>query len=136
MSYTRRAILLGGLTVAGGGLIGYREITTCGEIACFSFEYQGADDAPNMLDVQHTGGQETLTAGDVYFDEVVVDWESRETDTLAWSELDDEMEPDDTIDGDEIRLYLMTGTEIVEILWRQGDDEEVIEAWVYDDDVS
>ena len=71
----------------------------------------------------------------MYFNEVVVDWESRETDTLAWSELDDEMEPGDTIDDDEARLYLMTGTSIVTILWRQEDDEEVIGAWVYDDDV-
>lgn len=136
MSPKRRAILLGGAAAAGFGTIGYHEITTCDEIACFSFNYQGADDAPNRLDVQHAGGQKTLRAGDVYFSEVVIDWESRETDTLAWSELDDETEPDDTIDGDEIRLRLMTGTDIVEILWRQGDDEEVIEAWVYDDDVT
>jgi len=135
MSPKRRATLLGAAGAAGFGAIWYHELTECAEIACFSFEYQGADDAPNKLDVQHTGGQEELRAGDVYFSEVVVDWESRETDTLAWSELDDEMEQGDTIDGDEVRLYLMTGTDILEILWRQEDDEEVIGAWVYDDDV-
>lgn len=134
MSLKRRAILLGGASVAGFGAIGYQQLATCDEIACFAFEYHGADDAANRLDVQHTGGQESLQAGDVYFSEVVVDWESRETDTLAWSELDDDLEPSDTIDGDEIRLRIIT--EIVEILWHGGDDEQVIEAWVSDDDVS
>lgn len=134
MSPKPRAILLGGASVAGFGAIGYHQLTTCDEIACFEFEYHGADDAPNRLNVQHTGGQESLQACDVYFSEVVVDWESRETDTLAWSELDDDLESNDTIDGDEIRLRIIA--EIVEILWHQGDDEQVIEAWVYDDDVS
>jgi len=83
--------------------------------------------------VQHTGGQEHLRAGDVYFSEVVVDWESRETDTRAWSELDDDVDSEGANDANEIRLRLMTGTDLVEIQWRQGDDERVIEAWVYDD---
>ncbi|GAB7009266.1 hypothetical protein JCM31271_12090 [Halorubrum trueperi] len=122
--------------MAGFGAISYHQLTTCNEIACFSFEYQGADDAPNVLDIQHSGGQEQLPAGDVYVSEVVVDWESRETDTLTWAALADDMEPSDTIDGDEIRVRLMTGRDIVTILWRQDDDEQVIEAWVYDDDVS
>jgi hypothetical protein len=136
MPSRRRIVLLAGTVVTSAGYLTYREVTDCDQIACFSFEYQGADDAPNRLDVQHAGGQETLRAGDVYFSEVVVDWESRETDTLAWSELGDEMEASDTIDGDEIRLRLMTGTDIVKILWRQDGGERVIEAWVFDDDVS
>jgi hypothetical protein len=70
----------------------------------------------------------------VYFREVVVDWESRETDTIAWSELADEMEPSDTIDGDEIRLQLLWETNVVEILWRQDGEETLIGAWVDEDD--
>jgi len=70
----------------------------------------------------------------VYFREVVVDWESRETDTIAWSELDDEMEPSDTIDGDKIRLQLLWETNVVEILWRQEGKETLIGAWVDEDD--
>ncbi|ELZ38221.1 hypothetical protein C471_09675 [Halorubrum saccharovorum DSM 1137] len=70
----------------------------------------------------------------MYFRGVVVDWESRETDTIAWSELDDEMEPSDTIDGDEIRLQLLWETNVVEILWRQEGKETLIGAWVDEDD--
>jgi hypothetical protein len=134
MSLKRRAILLGGAATVGFGALGYYGITRCDEVACFSFEFQGADHVANRLDVQHTGGQESLQAGDVYFREVVVDWESRETDTIAWSELDDEMEPSDTIDGDEIRLQLLWETNVVEILWRQEGEETLIGAWVDEDD--
>lgn len=134
MPSRRRIGLLAGAVVTGVSLLVHQESTGCDEIACFSFEYHGADDAPDRLDIQHTGGQEDLKAGDVYFSDVVVDWESRETDTLAWSELDDEMELGDTIDGDEIQLQIMT--EIVKIVWRHAGDEQVIEAWVYDDDAS
>ncbi|WP_200530377.1 hypothetical protein [Halorubrum sp. LN27] len=136
MPSRRRIVALAGAAAVGGGFTAYHGLTGCDETACFEFEYHGADDAANRLDVRHTGGRETLRAGDVYFDEVVVDWESRETGARSWAELDGELEAEDVIDGDEIRLRLMTGTDIVEIQWRRDDDERVVEAWVYDDDVS
>lgn len=134
MPSRRQVALLAGAAVTGTGFLIYKESTGCNEIACFSFEYHGADDAPSRLDIRHTGGQEDLKAGDVYFSEVVVDWESQETDTLAWSELDDNMKPGDTIDDDEVRLQIITET--VNIVWRQDNDEQVIGVWAYDDDVS
>ena len=136
MPSRRRIVAFAGAAVAGGGFVAYHEFTGCAETACFEFAYHGADDAPDRLDVRHAGGRETLQAGDVYFDEVVVDWESRETSVRSWAESDDELEPTDAIDGDEVRLRLVTGTDIVTIRWRQSDDERVVGAWVYDDDVS
>jgi hypothetical protein len=136
MPSRRRIVAFAGAAAAAGGFVAYHEFTGCDEAACFEFNYHGADDAPDRLDVRHTGGQEPLQAGDVYFDEVVVDWESRETGTRSWAELDDELEAGAAIDGDEVRLRLTTGTDIVVIRWRQGNDEAVVGAWVYDDDVS
>jgi len=138
MSLRRRAAaLLGGVTAVGFGAAGYYRLTTttCDEIACFAFAYRGADDAPSRLDIEHTGGERQLPAGDVYITNVSVDYESGATDTVAWAELDDGIGPTDAINGEARRVNLGS-VGIVQILWQQDDVERVIEAWVFDDDVS
>jgi len=137
MSLKRRAVLLGGVTAVGFGAAGYYRLTTtnCDEIACFAFEYQGADDAPSRLDIEHIGGERRLPAGEVFVTNVSVDYEAGETETVAWAELDDGIGPTDAINGEAIQIGLRFAG-IVQILWRQDDAERVIEAWVFDDDVS
>ena len=137
MSLRRRAVLLGGVTAVGFGAAGYYQLTTtnCDEIACFAFRYQGADDAPSRLDIEHIGGERRLPAGEVFITNVSVDYEAGETDTVTWTELDDGIGPSDAINGEAIRVNLGSAG-IVQILWRQDDVERVIEAWVFDDDVS
>lgn len=133
MPYRRRAILLGGLAVAGGGLIGYHELTECNEIACFSFDYHGADDVPSRLDIKHTAGEDRLRADQVYITNVSVDYESGEMDTIAWSELTDEIGPSEPIKGETIRIKLGL-TDFARILWDREDYRQTIGAWVADDD--
>ena len=134
MSPKRRAVLLLGAGTVGFGGIWYRELTTCEELACFEFEYRGADDAPNRLTIEHTGGTERLRAGDVFVTNVSVDYEAGEDATLAWAELDDDLGPDDAIDGERVRFPIRF-PDVVAVRWRRDDDEEVVGAWVYDDDV-
>ncbi|MGM0448969.1 MAG: hypothetical protein ACQERM_12095 [Methanobacteriota archaeon] len=134
MSPKRRAVLLIGAGAVGFGAIGYRELTDCEELACFTFEYQGADDAPNRLTIEHTGGTERLRAGDVFVTDVSVDYESGENDTVAWAELDDDLGPSDAIDGEAAQIPIRF-PDVVTIRWRRDDDAEVVGAWVYDDDV-
>lgn len=138
MIKTRRSLLRGSVGVAGLGLAGCQQLSDsrCSdEIACFSFEYHGADDIESRLDIEHTGGEEQLYAEEVYVTNVSVDYESGETETIEWARLDDDIGPDDTITGEAIRI-LLGPAGIVKILWRQGSDDRVIEGWVYDDDVS
>jgi hypothetical protein len=135
MSLRRRAVLLSAAGAAGFGGIWYHELTACDEIACFAFEYHGADDAPNRLDIEHTGGERRLRAEDVSVTNVSVDYEAGENATVGWAELDDDLGPGDTINGEEIRVQIRFPS-IVTIRWRRDGDERVIEAWVYDDDVS
>mgnify|MGYP000187959571 CR=1 FL=1 len=135
MSLKRRAVLLSAAGAAGFGAIWYHELTACDEIACFAFEYQGADDAPNRLDIEHTGGTRRLRAGDVSVTNVSVDYEAGENATVAWAELDDDIGPSDTINGEKIRIQIRFPS-IVTIRWRRDGDERVVGAWVYDDDVS
>jgi len=80
-------------------------------------------------------GERQLPAGDVYITNVSVDYESGATDTVAWAELDDGIGPTDAINGEARRVNLGS-VGIVQILWQQDDVERVIEAWVFDDDVS
>jgi hypothetical protein len=134
MSPKRRAILLGAAGAAGFGAIWYHELTECDEIACFAFEHQGADDAPNRLTIEHTGGTQQLRAEDVSVTNVSVDYEEGENDTVAWAELDDDLGPSDAIDGEAVRVPIRF-PDVVTIRWRRDDDEEVVGAWVYDDDV-
>lgn len=137
MRRTRRSLLRAGATATGVGFAGCQQFSGgCpDEIACFSFEYQGADDIASRLDIEHAGGERRLRAGEVYVTGVSVDYESGDTDTVAWAELDDAVGPSDTIDGAGIRIPLGP-VDIVEILWRGDGDERVIEAWVYDDDAT
>ncbi|ELZ32369.1 hypothetical protein C465_06973 [Halorubrum distributum JCM 9100] len=133
MSPKRRAVVLLGAGAVGFGALGYRELTDCEEFACFAFEYQGADDAPNRLTIEHTGGTERLRAGDVFVTNVSTDYEAGESDTLAWAELDDDLGPDDAIDGEGVRISIRF-PDVVTVRWRRDGDEEVVGAWVYDDD--
>ena len=135
MAPKRRAVLLVGTGAVGFGALGYRELTDCEEFACFAFEYRGADDAPNRLTVEHTGGTERLRAGDVFVTNVSVDYESGENDTVAWTELDDDLDPSEAINEEAVQIPIRF-PDIVTVRWRRdGDDEEVVGAWVYDDDV-
>ena len=134
MAPKRRAVILLGAGAVGFGAIGYRELTDCEELACSAFEHQGADDAPNRLTVEHTGGTERLRAGDVFVTNVSTDYEAGESDTLAWAELDDDLGPDDAIDGEAIQISIRF-PDVVTVRWRRDGDEEVVGAWVYDDDV-
>lgn len=134
MSPKRRAVLLVGAGAGGFGALEYRELTDCEELACFAFEYQGADDAPNRLTIEHTGGTERLRAEDVFVTNVSVDYEAGENDTLAWAELDDDLGPSDAISGEAVQIPIRF-PDIVTIRWRRDDEEEVVGAWVYDDDV-
>ena len=137
MSLRRRAVLLGGVTAVGVGAAGYYRLTTatCDEVACFAFEYRGADDAPSRLNIEHTGGNRRLQAGETYVTNVSVDYESGETDTVAWAALDEDLDPADTITRETVEVKIGLGG-IVQILWRRDDVERVVEAWVFDDDVS
>jgi len=75
------------------------------------------------LDIEHTGGERQLPAGDVYITNVSVDYESGATDTVAWAELDDGIGPTDAINGEARRVNLGS-VGIVQILWQQDDDVE------------
>ncbi|TKX75913.1 hypothetical protein EXE46_02100 [Halorubrum sp. GN11_10-6_MGM] len=134
MSLERRAVLLVGAGAIGFGAVGYRELTDCEEFACFAFEYEGADDAPSRLTIEHTGGTERLRAGDVFVTNVSTDYEAGETDTLAWAELDDNLDPDDAIDREAVQVPIRF-PDVVAIRWRRDGDEEIVGAWLYDDDV-
>lgn len=132
----RRSLLQAGVAGAGLGFAGCLGSTECDdEIACFSFEYQDADDAPSRLDIEHTGGERDLLADAVYITNVSVDYESGDTKTIAWAELDDDSNPSDTINGETVQIPIGL-TEIVKVLWRRDNDERIIEAWVYDDDAT
>ena len=134
MSPKRRAVLLLGAGAVGFGGIWYRELTDCEELACLAFEHQGADDVASGLVIEHTGGTERLRAGDVFVTNVSVDYEAGETDTVAWAELDDDLGPDDAINGETLRIPIRF-PDLVTVRWRRDGDEEVVGAWVYDDDV-
>ncbi|RLM63283.1 hypothetical protein DVK05_07700 [Halorubrum sp. Atlit-8R] len=134
MSPKRRAVLLLGAGAVGFGAIGYRELTDCEELACFAFEHHGADDVASRLVIEHTGGTERLRAGDVFVTNVSVDYEAGENDTVAWAELDDDLGPDDAINGETLRIRIRF-PDLVTVRWRRDGDEEVVGAWVYDDDV-
>ncbi|TKX65070.1 hypothetical protein EXE40_17195 [Halorubrum sp. GN11GM_10-3_MGM] len=128
------AVLLLGAGSVGFGAIWYRELTACEELACFEFEYHGADDAPSQLDIEHTSGTERLRAGDVFVTNVSTDYEAGENDTVAWAELDDDLGPEDAITGETLRIPIRV-PDLVTVRWRRDDEEEVVGAWVYDDDV-
>ena len=134
MSPKRRAVLLLGAGAVGFGALSYRELTACDEFACFAFEYQGADDAPSRLTIEHTGGTEELRAADVFVTNVSTDYEAGESETLAWAELDDDLGPDDAINGEAVRISIRF-PDVVTVRWRRDRDDEVVGAWVYDDDV-
>ena len=133
MSPKRRAVILLGAGAVRFGALGYRELTDCEEFARFAFEYRGADDAPNRLTIEHTGGTERLRAGDAFVTNVSTDYEAGESDTLAWAELDDDLGPDDAIDGEAVQISIRF-PDVVTVRWRRDGDEEVVGAWVYDDD--
>lgn len=133
MAPKRRAVILLGAGAVGFGAIGYRELTDCEELACSAFEHQGADDVASRLVIEHIGGTERLRAGDVFVTNVSVDYEAGENDTVAWAEPDDELEPDDAIDGETLRIRIRF-PDLVTVRWRRDGDKEVLEAWVYDDD--
>jgi len=70
----------------------------------------------------------------VFVTNVSTDYEAGESDTLAWAELDDDLDPDDAIDGEAVQISIRF-PDVVTVRWRRDGDEEVVGAWVYDDDV-
>jgi len=126
------------VTAVGFGAAGYYRLTTttCDEIACFAFAYQGERTTPRVGWTSNTpvgsvnSPQETCTSP------TSASTTNRgATDTVAWAELDDGIGPTDAINGEARRVNLGS-VGIVQILWQQDDVERVIEAWVFDDDVS
>jgi hypothetical protein len=85
------------------------------------------------LTIEHAGGTERLRAEDVFVTNVNTDYEAGESDTLAWAELDDDLGPDDPINGEAVRISIRF-PDIVTVRWRRDGDEEVVRAWVYDDE--
>ena len=103
----RRSLLRAGVGVAGLGFAGCQELRGCtDEIACFAFEYHGMDDAPSGLEIEHTGGDQQLQADEVFVTSVIEDYETREMKTVAWAELEDDIGPSDTINGEQLRFRL------------------------------
>lgn len=123
---SRRSVLAGTTTVYVG-ITGCLQYIPCfDDVACFNFRHYGANDAPDKLEITHTGGDD-LPANEVYITNVALDYEAGETGTVAWSELDDESDPTAGIGGETIRvdiLLLDPGT--VEVWWRYEDQVKVI----------
>lgn len=124
MGPSRRSVLKG--TIVGSvGLAGCLQYIPCfDDVACFTFKHHGVDDAPDILEITHTGGDD-LPANEVYITNVALDYEAEETGTVAWSNLDDESDPTVGISGETIRIDIRF-PDVVEVWWRHEDQVTVI----------
>lgn len=132
MEFTRRRALagLGGAVGVGGAAwVGARALReyNC-DVACFAFDWEGFDDAPDWLTIAHVAGRD-LPAGEVFIDEVVVESEPGTewvTDTVAWADLQDDVAPSDGIGGRRIRVDIGS-PDVVQVLWRHEGDQQVLD---------
>ncbi|MFC4988285.1 MULTISPECIES: hypothetical protein [Saliphagus] len=125
MIRTRRELLHTGSLIGCVCLSGCQTFSSCSaEVACFEFEHEGYDDAPDVLTITHTGG-DSLPANEVFITNVAVDYNDEEIATVPWYELSANVDADDEIEGDSITVEILF-PEVVEVLWRQDGEERVI----------
>lgn len=128
MQLTRRKVLggVGGAIGIGAGAWVLRS-PSC-DVACFDFYHEGFDDAPDWLTITHTDGRD-LPAEEVFITNVVVEhgpdseWV---TDTVAWHEVHEDMDPSEGIAGRSIRIDIAF-PDVVQVLWRHDTDEQVLD---------
>lgn len=125
MEVQRRSILRHSICVVGMGFAGCSGSTTCNaEVACFSFEHDAYDDNPDILTIEHTGGDD-LPASEVYITNVAVDYREDQIETVQWYEYDDGSDPESGIAGKSVQVPIAF-PDVVKILWRHDDEETVI----------
>jgi len=124
MEYYRRTFLKTSLvaSLATGGCVQLRPCRD--DVACFNFRHIAADDVPDRVEITHTGGDD-LPANKVYITNVVTDYESEKEKTVAWSDWDDEVNTNAGIGGKTITVHILF-PDVVKILWRHGNKEQVI----------
>lgn len=107
------------------GCAGCSDSDTCNaEVACLSFEHDAADDVPDALTIEHTGGDD-LPANEVYITNVAVDYREDQIETVQWYEYDDGSDPNDGITGKSVQVPIAF-PDVVKVLWRHDDEEKVI----------
>ncbi|WP_436924803.1 hypothetical protein [Halosimplex amylolyticum] len=125
MEVQRRSVLRLGICLVGLGCAGCSNRDACNaEIACFSFDHDGYDDNPDILTIEHTGGDD-LPASEVYITNVAVDYREDQIETVRWHEYDDGSDRDDGIAGKSVQVPIAF-PDVVRVLWRHDDDEKVI----------
>jgi len=125
MDHTRREVIRGSSVVASVGLAGCQRLWSCSaDVACFEFEHEGYDDAPDILTITHTGG-DALPATAVFVTNVAVNYDADETGTVPWPELSETTDETDDIGGDSVEVEILF-PEVVQVLWRHDGDERVI----------
>lgn len=135
MVYTRREILrlTGiGLPLGVSGCVRVRDVqlmdTPSCDIACFEFEHEGFDDAPDYLTITMVEGR-GLPAKEVYVTGVATEWppQSDSGQTKPWHELS-YLGPTESIAGHSIRVDLAY-VSTVHVLWRHDDEEHTLDTW-------
>lgn len=114
-----------GIWIAGVGSAGCSNSDTCtADVACFSFAHDAYDDNPDILTIEHTGGND-LPANEVYITNVAVDYREEQIETVHWYEYDDGSDPNDGIAGKSVQVPILF-PDVVKVLWRQDEEEKVI----------
>jgi hypothetical protein len=125
MGRTRRQLLQTGSLIGCIYLSGCQAFSSCSaDVACFEFEHEGYDDAPDILTISHTGG-DSLPANEVFVTNVAIDYNNEEIATVPWYELSETVDADDEMGSDSIEVEILF-PEVVEVLWRQDNEEQVI----------
>jgi hypothetical protein len=136
MEFSRRDLLKQGGIVSAAGFSGCLG-DSC-DVACFSFTFEGFDDAPSWLTIRHTEGKD-LPANEVYItgrDGATGEYTNINTSSSSvggvmkpWYKLDDELGPNDGIAG-----AVITRTDFQPKTSESTDSFEVLVVWKTDNE--